>query len=180
MRCFDSNNLHSRLCAELSFEPSMMVSSTKHVAKERCSHLILKTNTDNQAHPPTLWGQPILCCWDQLETIQRYIQVSLSLTSVKDHFTINVFHSYGKGKTVFIPIENIWGKKKHRPRGGKVCNSPQPITQLYNQRLNHELDVVLTLKIRGSSHPNELLENIVTLKKIHIQHWKECENNFQQ
>lgn len=54
MRCFDSNNLHSKLCAELSgSNPSMMVSNTKHMAKERCSHLILKTNIDNQLPPPS-------------------------------------------------------------------------------------------------------------------------------
>ena len=54
MRCFDSNNVHSRLCAELSgSNPSTMVSNTKHMAKERCSHLILKTNTDNQLPPPS-------------------------------------------------------------------------------------------------------------------------------
>lgn len=57
MRCFDSNNLHSRLCAELSgFNPSMMLSNTKHMAKERCSHLILKTNNDNQLPSP---GPPL-------------------------------------------------------------------------------------------------------------------------
>lgn len=57
MRCFGSNNVHSRLCAELSgSNPSMMVSNTKHKAKERCSHLILKTNIDNQLPPPPALG----------------------------------------------------------------------------------------------------------------------------
>lgn len=72
MRCFDSNNLHSKLCAELSgSNPSMMVSNTKHMAKERCSHLILKTNTDNQLPPPppSLRGQPILGCRVNLKII---------------------------------------------------------------------------------------------------------------
>ena len=34
---------------------------TQHTAEERCSHLILKTNIDNQLPPPTpsLWGQPL-------------------------------------------------------------------------------------------------------------------------
>lgn len=54
---FDSNSLHSRLCAESSgSNPSMMVPNTKHMAQERCSHLILKTNTDNRPPPPPAFG----------------------------------------------------------------------------------------------------------------------------
>ena len=96
MRCFDSNNVHSRLCAELSgSNPSTMVSNTKHMAKERCSHLILKTNTDNQLAPPA----PLLL-------------------PMEDHFRINLFHSIPKGKGKVSP----WECKEERD--SKLCNGP--------------------------------------------------------
>lgn len=64
-----------KLCADLSgSNPSMMVSNTKHIAEERCSHLILKTSIDNQLPPPTpsLWGQP-LWCRDNLKIIETFL-----------------------------------------------------------------------------------------------------------
>lgn len=76
MRCFDSNNLHSRLCAELSgSNPSVMVSNTKHMAKERCSHLILKTNIDNQLspHPHPPLGPTLIMMQGKLENLETYI-----------------------------------------------------------------------------------------------------------
>lgn len=77
MRWFDSYNLHSKVCAELSGStPSMMVSNTKHMAKERCSHLIPKTNIDNQLppHAPQLLGPICTTMQGQLEkSLETYL-----------------------------------------------------------------------------------------------------------
>lgn len=61
MRCFDSNNIHSRLCAELSCSNQVWWYQTQsQVTKERCSHLILKTNNDSHPPHPNIFG-PTQC-----------------------------------------------------------------------------------------------------------------------
>lgn len=75
---FDSNNGHSRLCAESSgSNPSMMVSNTKHSAKERCSHLILKTSIDNHPPPTPLLGPTLTMVQGKLENLDGFRFFSL-------------------------------------------------------------------------------------------------------
>lgn len=75
---FDSNKWYSRLCAESSgSNPSMMVSNTKHMAKERCSHLILKTNIDNHLPFPPPPSGPTHMVQGNLENLETHLGFSL-------------------------------------------------------------------------------------------------------
>lgn len=121
---FDSNSLHSRLCAESSgSNPSMMVSNTKHTAEERCSHLILKTNTDNHPPPPPTFGAPRIMVRGKLDNLETYLDFSLL---------------YFFPWKIILEFSPILKERQNRLRQQGVQRSIT-ITQPHNHRLNNGL-----------------------------------------